>query len=117
MDNATRLSYLSSWLNAEALFLSDNFSDHPVSLQEHKADKENSAAAWKPRDALIHVLRLIDNGKINPDSLVIMHTKRDPNDVEKGWTIASAGRYDTLATIELVKEAMQIQFMKDAGHI
>lgn len=50
----------------------DDFSNHPVSLGEAKADRAHDAALWTPREALISVLRDIDSGKLNPDHLIVI---------------------------------------------
>jgi hypothetical protein len=60
----------------------DDFKDHPKSLNEVKADKQDQASLWTVRDALISVLRDIDNGAINPDTMVIAlgtHTDNGAN--------------------------------------
>jgi hypothetical protein len=49
----------------------DNFKNHPESLGEIRANRENSSAPWTPRDALIQVLRMIDSGEVKPDVLVV----------------------------------------------
>lgn len=52
----------------------DDFSNHPVSLGEAKADRANDAGLWTPREALISVLRDIDSGVLNPDHLIVVAT-------------------------------------------
>lgn len=48
------------------------FKDHPVSIAEIKSGKSENAADWKPRDALVSLLREIDQGKHpNLDCMVI----------------------------------------------
>ena len=46
------------------------YGNHPVSLTEARANREYDSRLWTPRDALISLLRDIDNGVINPDALV-----------------------------------------------
>jgi hypothetical protein len=43
-----------------------NFAAYPESLSERKAHKAQDGALWTPRDALIDMLRRIDNGEVNP---------------------------------------------------
>ena len=50
-----------------------NFKDFPKSLAEIKADKEGRGDLWTPREALISLLREIDNGEKNPTDLVITY--------------------------------------------
>ena len=52
----------------------DDFKDYPPSITELRSEKTNSAKDWTPRDALIHVLRLIDNGEISPKALAVTYT-------------------------------------------
>ena len=55
----------------------DDYSNHPVSLTEAKANRECNSALWTPRDALISMLRDIDSGEINPDALVAVCRTKD----------------------------------------
>lgn len=50
--------------------MSDNYKDHPKSITEIKANKERDGSLWTPRDALINILRDIDEGR-KIDNLVI----------------------------------------------
>lgn len=50
----------------------ENFANYPKSLAEIRAEKENNGARWNPRDALIDLLRQIDEGTENPYALVIV---------------------------------------------
>jgi hypothetical protein len=54
-----------------------DYSDHPVSITEARANREENSALWTPRDALISMLRDIDNGIINPDALVAICRTKD----------------------------------------
>jgi len=49
----------------------DDYSNAPESITEIRADKASNAALWTPRDALISLLRDIDQGNIKPDAIVI----------------------------------------------
>lgn len=50
--------------------MNDDFKNNPKSINELKVNKENNGALWKPRDALISLLREIDNG-LEIDNLII----------------------------------------------
>jgi hypothetical protein len=52
-----------------------DFSDHPVSLSEIKAERDLDGKAWTPRDVLLKLLRDIDSGKCNPDLLVVSYSE------------------------------------------
>lgn len=51
--------------------VTDDFADHPKSITEIKADKTDLAVNWTPRDALTHLLREIDSGRLNARAIVI----------------------------------------------
>ena len=68
----------------------DNFADHPQSIAELRSDKTQCAADWTPRDALIYLLREIDAGRLEINSMVCVyetkgaldHVKSTPNILE-----------------------------------
>ena len=53
----------------------EDFSNHPASLAEVRADREVDGKLWSPRDVLIKLLRDIDSGKIKPDVLVVAYSE------------------------------------------
>lgn len=60
----------------------NSFADYPKSVGELKSDKTQDSSDWSPRDVLIHALREIDNGSIDPTALVLV-IKPKSNDPEK----------------------------------
>ncbi len=58
--------------------MNDDFSEHPVSIAEIKADRANDAALWTPRDALIAALRAIDSGDWKPNHLLVVGATVEP---------------------------------------
>lgn len=52
----------------------EDFSNTPKLINEYRAHKEGDCSKWSAREALITMLRDIDNGKINPEQLVITYT-------------------------------------------
>lgn len=54
--------------------------DNVVTLTELKAARTNNAADWTPKDCLNDMLRAIEDGRINPDGLIICAY----NEVEHG---------------------------------
>lgn len=52
-----------------------DFKDHPVSLTEIRAKKSSKACDWTPRDAVIDLLRRIDEGE-PIDAVVIVSRER-----------------------------------------
>lgn len=52
--------------------MSEDFSSHPPTMGELRAEKTGVARSWSPRDVLISLLRDIDSGAIEVQSLVIV---------------------------------------------
>lgn len=79
----------------------ENFANHPASITEIKGDKENNAATWKPRDALIATLRDIDSGKIKPNALVIVYSEilEEKGYSQTSWAAAGATLIHTLGML------------------
>lgn len=51
----------------------NDFSGHPVSLGERRAEREMDCSKWSPRDLLISMLREIDSGEIQPDAMIVAY--------------------------------------------
>jgi hypothetical protein len=47
----------------------------PISITEARAERNaaNGGKIWTPRDALVHMLRMIDCGEVSPDSLILLY--------------------------------------------
>lgn len=50
-----------------------DFSNHPPSITELRANRSKDCSEWTPRDALIDLLRRIDAGEANIDAMVIAY--------------------------------------------
>jgi hypothetical protein len=79
-----------------------SFAAHPRSLNEHKSDKSRDAADWAPRDALISVLREIDEG-LKVDSIAIGYSQIEGANSKSFFAIAGPNPIITLGTIEMMK--------------
>jgi hypothetical protein len=51
--------------------MTDDFTKLPQSLGAVRAKRAGSGREWTPRECLIEVLRLIDAGEANPDTIVV----------------------------------------------
>jgi hypothetical protein len=60
--------------------MTDNFANYPVSTSEVRANREEDCRLWSPRDALISILRDIDEGKVAPDALICIYRERGGDD-------------------------------------
>jgi len=65
--------------------LPESFSGYPVSVAEVRAERSQDCANYKPRDTLIAFLRDIDEGRINPDALVICFRETDEEGSATGF--------------------------------
>ena len=55
-----------------------DYAEYPVSINQLRCARSGNAADWTPRDILIHLLREIDSGRLNPESLVtVFREKRE----------------------------------------
>jgi hypothetical protein len=50
-----------------------------IPLGEVRANRSGNGADWTPREALTRVLRMIDSGEIDPDTLVVAWSEHDDN--------------------------------------
>ncbi len=77
-----------------------DYSDHPPSVTELRSNKDEDAATWTPRDALITALRDIDSGKENPTCLVIiMGSIKDSGTIAPTNYVASPNNYVTVGLL------------------
>lgn len=84
--------------------MTDDFKDYPKTINEIKSDRSFNAADWKPRDALITLLRSIDSGEENPDFLIIAYGNVKADGVTTdGYYSTSPNLFLTLGLLEKVK--------------
>ena len=60
-----------------------NFADNPRTIGEIRSDKTEDCADWKPRDALIDVLRRIDSG-LDVESLIVCWRQNNSDGKQTG---------------------------------
>lgn len=82
--------------------LPQNFATYPKSLSAVRAEKSEAACDWTPKDVLIELLRQIDKGEINPDSLIIVFRDTKENgDRETGLSYCGKDNYGTLGMLHV----------------
>lgn len=79
-----------------------NYSEHPQSLTERRAKRDEDASKWTPRDALIHVLRKIDSKEIDPDAVVVMMRETQGDTFLHSYSIAAPNTGVTVGLIARV---------------
>lgn len=82
----------------------EKFADAPTSIAAHKAAKADSARLWTPRDALIDLLKQIDNGSLDLDAIVIFSRRRrienDGHVNGAGFLVSSPDYHTTIGVAE-----------------
>ena len=80
--------------------MTDDFAGYPVSVSEARADREDDCRLWSPRDALISVLRDIDEGKVAPDALICVYRQRgDDGSMRTHFAAASPDIHTSLGLL------------------
>lgn len=81
-----------------------DFSDYPEILNALRAEKEQSAAAWSPRDVLLYLLKEIDSGNVDPEALVVCYAdKYDGQKYRVGYRVSSPSYVLSLGMLEATK--------------
>jgi hypothetical protein len=70
-----------------------DYSQHPKSLSEVRADKSRNGSDWTPRDVLIQTLRQIDSGELDPAAMIVVYSHKPnpdaPSDNTMGFSVSS----------------------------
>lgn len=80
----------------------DDFSGYPQSVNEIKADREADGKIWSPRDALISVLRYIDDGKVSPVAVVVSYLHKTDDEERVFYAISSPSKVTGLGLLSRV---------------
>lgn len=80
--------------------MTDNFANYPVSTSEVRANREEDCRLWTPRDALISILRDIDEGSVKPDALICIYRERgDDGSMRTHFAAASPDIHTSLGLL------------------
>jgi len=84
-----------------------DYSDHPRSVSEIRSDRSNKGSDWTPRDLLIALLRDIDSGERDVESIFIAASVRgaDPGNCKPFFAVAAASPIEALGVVEVAKQA------------
>lgn len=77
----------------------ENFADAPISLGELRSDRSDDAADWTPRDVLVSLLRTIDKGEIDPETLIVCFDHRGHPEARPSYRASSKGLSYSLKVI------------------
>ena len=84
-----------------------SYANYPPTIGELRSQLDR-AANWKPRDALINMLRAIDAGEIEPDMLVIAYRNPKGGGYQLGYSHSSNDQYALIGLLtKLVDEVVQ----------
>lgn len=61
--------------------MTDDYTNEPISLGEHKVKSTNSSMDIQPRELLINILRKIDSGELKPEKMIAVMTVKDSGDI------------------------------------
>ena len=84
-----------------------DYREHPLTVGEIRAQKDEDCRSWTPRDVLIETLRSIDNGEIDPKTLVVVF---DRSQTDTGFTFATD---DPVRAVGMVTRAVNEMAGKD----
>ena len=76
----------------------DDFKDYPQTIGEIRSDQTQLASDWTPREALIDLLRQIDNG-LDVPGIVISYTVKEEEDKRYTKYIASTQTHNEALAI------------------
>lgn len=82
----------------------DDFSKYPITIGE--ARLSGDAAKWSPREALISLLREIDEGELDPEAIIIGMMTRDketPSATRVRYRVSSPDAIVTLGILEMIR--------------
>jgi hypothetical protein len=95
--------------------MTEDFSNHTVSIGEAKAAKHHDAALWTPRDVLIKALREIDSGEIKPDHVMLVFATVDVDgDTEQTYFRSVPS---TFYSVDMLSAAIHDTFRKDSHYV
>lgn len=82
--------------------MNDEYKDIPISIGEIRSYKLDSTAQdWLPRDALVNVIRLIDDGIIDPSLLIVCYFDKKSDGTF--YSIASKLNYTRFLIVGLLQ--------------
>lgn len=78
----------------------DSFADAPPTVTELRACRDRECDQWTPRDTLVHLLRKVDRGEIELDTVVVAF--RDKKNREVGYARSAPDNMTTLGLLDWV---------------
>ena len=76
----------------------ETFKDHPLTIGEIRSDKSGNAKDWTPREALIDMLRQIDNG-LDVHGIIICYTVNEDDRRYTKYTTSVQAHHEALALL------------------
>ena len=82
--------------------MTDDFSNYPESLNEVRANADESAEEWTPRDVLVSILRDIDSG-MAVDKLIVVYTRPEEEHEPVYYRVSAKALSSCLGMLETAK--------------
>lgn len=85
-----------------------SFADAPTTIGEARAKRDQSAAQWSPRDALVNLLREIDTGETKVTALVVTFAvEHDDGRLGHGFRNAAPDNFTALGLLARASHRLQ----------
>lgn len=84
----------------------DSYADYPRSVNELRTLRSGNAADWSPREILIAMLREIDAGRLEPESLVVVYREKREGGFWSDFSSSCADGAVMLGLLETAKQLM-----------
>ncbi len=86
-----------------------SFANTPLSINEIRSEKEANGLKWLPRDVLTQMLRHIDKGEYNVQSLAVVYRRVEHDGMSVGWWSAGEKNVDLVGMLETAKYSILSQ--------
>lgn len=83
--------------------MTDTYAGYPRSVNEVRSTRSGKASDWSPREALISLLRNIDEGHCDPESLVVVFREKREGGYWSDFVSACSDTTTMLGLLELTK--------------
>lgn len=80
-----------------------SFADHPPTIGEIRSNKSGLGNDWTPRDLLVSLLRELDSGQINPDTLLVVFREPFEDGFRTGFRVSAPDPSVALGMFEIGK--------------
>lgn len=87
------------------------FANAPQSITELRSEREGDMSLWTPRDVLVHILRQIDSGEIEPKHVVVAMRRKTGDDFFTDHWKSAPDIHTVVGLLEIVKLKIVSDFL------